>query len=182
MSNKPEPAPMPSNGVVVWPAVIEDMKERHQIGTKKYGQPLTAGDGRKSLIDAYQEVLDMAVYLKKQIIENAELVAERDTAVQRAEYWKLRGFKFMEAVSLVGVIFSSGEDGISASIPRLSAQAEEIRALREALAFYAESYNWMGETLVALSDDMARTDGGILARAALAVPQPAPPAKEASNA
>ena len=36
---------------------------------KKYGHRLTAGDGRDCLIDAYQEALDLVVYLRKAIRE-----------------------------------------------------------------------------------------------------------------
>jgi hypothetical protein len=45
------------------------MKARDQFGRAKYGTPLQAGNGRNSLKDAYEECLDMAVYLKQSIIE-----------------------------------------------------------------------------------------------------------------
>ena len=67
-SPQPPPCPVPASPAV-WDLVIADMKERDRIGTAKYGQHLTAGDGRDSLIDAYQEILDAAVYLRKEIEE-----------------------------------------------------------------------------------------------------------------
>ena len=68
--NRPEPMPLPNEGEeAVWDLVIADMRERDRIGTANYGQRLTAGDGRDSLIDAYQEALDLAVYLRKEIRE-----------------------------------------------------------------------------------------------------------------
>jgi len=54
--------------------VLEDMAERHAIGTRKYGVPLTAGDGRDHLIDAYQEALDLAVYLRQELDEQGIVV------------------------------------------------------------------------------------------------------------
>jgi hypothetical protein len=48
---------------------MDDIRERDAMGTRKYGQRLTAGDGRDSLIDAYQEALDLVVYLRKAIEE-----------------------------------------------------------------------------------------------------------------
>ncbi len=48
---------------------MADMRERDTTGTVKYGQRLSPGDGRKSLIDAYQEALDLAVYLRKEIYD-----------------------------------------------------------------------------------------------------------------
>jgi len=53
------PSPDPS----LWDIVIADMSERHRVGVERYGTPLTAHNGRDHLIDAYQEALDMAVYL-----------------------------------------------------------------------------------------------------------------------
>jgi hypothetical protein len=41
------------------------------LGVRKYGTPLQAHNGRDGLMDAYQEALDLAVYLR-------QLIAERD--------------------------------------------------------------------------------------------------------
>ncbi len=49
--------------------VIADMRERDRIGRERYGTPLTAGNGRKHLVDAYQEALDLVVYLRTEIEE-----------------------------------------------------------------------------------------------------------------
>lgn len=64
-----EPPPQKAEGRPIWDLVMEDMRERDQMGRRKYGVPLTAGDGRMSLTDAYQEALDLAVYLRKAIEE-----------------------------------------------------------------------------------------------------------------
>jgi hypothetical protein len=56
----------------IWNLVISDMKHRDDMGTAKYGNPLTLHDGRRTLQDAYEEALDMAVYLKKAILEEDE--------------------------------------------------------------------------------------------------------------
>lgn len=53
----------------IWDLVIEDMKKRNDFGTKKYGTPLYAYNGRDALQDAYEEALDLAVYLKQEITE-----------------------------------------------------------------------------------------------------------------
>lgn len=69
--NAGEPAPQPL-GNSVWPLVIVDMMARDRMGRQKYGTPLGAFDGRRSLVDAYQETLDQAVYLRKAIAELPE--------------------------------------------------------------------------------------------------------------
>lgn len=63
-----QPAPV-GGDVEVWPLVIADMEARARFGVAKYGVPLRTNDGRDSLIDAYQESLDQAVYLRKLIEE-----------------------------------------------------------------------------------------------------------------
>jgi hypothetical protein len=53
----------------IWDLVIDDMQERDKIGRERYGRPLTAFNGRDSLQDAYEEALDLAVYLRQLIYE-----------------------------------------------------------------------------------------------------------------
>lgn len=68
--NTPEPPPLPNpTAPAIWDLVVADMQERDSTGARKYGQRLTGGDGRNSLVDAYQESLDLAVYLRKAIWE-----------------------------------------------------------------------------------------------------------------
>lgn len=81
---RPQPPPAnPPRGVPVWPLVIEDlaregvrpevldlMRQRDEQGRAKYGVPLCTHDGRITLIDAFQEALDLFVYLRKYAEEN----------------------------------------------------------------------------------------------------------------
>ena len=77
--------PSSGDGPEVWPALMddfrieesvvleamirEDMKERHEFGKAKYNTPLRADDGQNTLIDAYQEAVDLSVYLYKILME-----------------------------------------------------------------------------------------------------------------
>ena len=62
--------PRPTTGdTEVWPLVLADIEARREFGLAKYGVPLRTHDGRKSLVDAYQEALDLVVYLRKEIEE-----------------------------------------------------------------------------------------------------------------
>jgi len=103
--NTPEPAPIPNAGQPVWPLAITDIKEyacqfgerrkaaevaclialdgceRNDIGTKKYGTPLCVGDGRNALVDAYQESLDLLVYLRKEIEEGQGVSREDENTL-----------------------------------------------------------------------------------------------------
>lgn len=74
--NTPQPRPKPVDGEgAVWDLVLADIAERDRMGVQKYGQQLTAGDGRDSLVDAYQEALDLVVYLRKAIRERERAAA-----------------------------------------------------------------------------------------------------------
>uniref|UniRef100_A0A6H1ZJW2 Uncharacterized protein n=1 Tax=viral metagenome TaxID=1070528 RepID=A0A6H1ZJW2_9ZZZZ len=68
-NNKPEPLPVTNQMPAVWGLVIDDMKERKRIGREKYGTHLQPFNGRDALVDAYQEALDLAVYLRQAIYE-----------------------------------------------------------------------------------------------------------------
>lgn len=65
----PEPAPIANAEEGVWPIVIKDMEDRHRVGMQKYGMPLQPFNGRDALVDAYQEALDLCVYLRQAIYE-----------------------------------------------------------------------------------------------------------------
>lgn len=64
-----QPKPKPNHHQATWGLVIADMALRNNVGVEKYGTPLQPFNGRNSLQDAYEEVLDLAVYLKNAIIE-----------------------------------------------------------------------------------------------------------------
>lgn len=64
-----QPAPQRTDGASMHDLVIADMHERKQVGKERYGTILQAHNGRDALVDAYQEVLDTAVYLRQAIEE-----------------------------------------------------------------------------------------------------------------
>ena len=68
---QPEPKRVEGRGYV-YERVIEDMRARADMGLRKYGTYLQACNGRDGLRDAYEEVLDLAVYLRQVIDERDE--------------------------------------------------------------------------------------------------------------
>jgi hypothetical protein len=82
----PEPMPVRGpGGVEITPLVIKDMQARDTMGRSKYGGPLVTNDGRDSLNDLYQEILDAAVYCKKLELELNEERKSRQMAIERIE-------------------------------------------------------------------------------------------------
>ena len=91
--NDPQPPPKPG-GKAVWESVIwdcawalprksewardvgaalvADMRARDAAGRAKYGTPLQTHNGRDALVDAYQEALDLTVYLAQVLGEDAD--------------------------------------------------------------------------------------------------------------
>ena len=55
------------SGTPIVDLVINDMMVRKEFGTIKYGEPLKAHNGRDMLLDAYQEALDLCIYLRGEI-------------------------------------------------------------------------------------------------------------------
>lgn len=67
--SKEEPPPVPNHNPGIWTLVMIDMAQRDIEGAKKYGTRLQPFNGRDPLIDAYQEALDLVVYLRQAIYE-----------------------------------------------------------------------------------------------------------------
>ena len=53
----------------ILPYVIHDLSERVRGGAELYGEPLTSRNGRDALWDAYEEALDLCLYLRQSIAE-----------------------------------------------------------------------------------------------------------------
>ena len=64
-----QPPPITNTSRPIWELVVEDMQERDHVGRARYGTPLQANNGRDPLVDAYQEALDLCVYLRQAIEE-----------------------------------------------------------------------------------------------------------------
>ncbi len=70
---KDQPPPVPNEGPAIVDLVMEDLQERKRIGIQRYGTPLQAHNGRNALVDAYQEALDLVIYLRQHLVERNAL-------------------------------------------------------------------------------------------------------------
>lgn len=68
-ANHDQPAPIPNDKPAMWHVVIMDMLNRDHVGRERYKTQLQPHNGRDALSDAYQEALDLAVYLRQAIFE-----------------------------------------------------------------------------------------------------------------
>jgi hypothetical protein len=60
-----------TNRTEVLPLVLADLEARIATGEDEYGEPLTTHNGRDPLQDAYEEALDLALYLRQELEERA---------------------------------------------------------------------------------------------------------------
>lgn len=75
-----QPAPVPNDAPSAHDLVVEDIAQRKAFGLQKYNSLLQPGNGRKSLRDAYEEILDLACYLRC-VIEEEEIEKRTDRQV-----------------------------------------------------------------------------------------------------
>jgi len=69
LSTRDEPMPDGDDRDVA-SLVQSDLEERAQEGKREYGECLSPNNGRKALVDAYQEALDLVMYLRQKIAED----------------------------------------------------------------------------------------------------------------
>lgn len=90
-------APIVNDNKFIQDMVIEDIEERKQFGIRKYGTALQAGNGRDHLQDAYEEILDLAVYIRG-VIEEIKAIEKKKldfVALTGKEPWDKQA-KFLE--------------------------------------------------------------------------------------
>ena len=66
-----QPLPIVNDSPDVQSMVIEDIRARREVGIERYGTALQPHNGRDALRDAYEEAIDLAMYLR-------QMIAERD--------------------------------------------------------------------------------------------------------
>ena len=64
-----QPMPILNDNPIIQELVLDDMRGRLALGIERYGTGLQANNGRDMLLDAYEEVLDLAVYLRGMMYE-----------------------------------------------------------------------------------------------------------------
>ncbi len=71
-----QPMPTPNEERDIQSLVISDIVTRRAVGIQRYGTALQPNNGRDALRDAYEEALDLAMYLR-QAIEERDLAERR---------------------------------------------------------------------------------------------------------
>ena len=77
--NHNQPSPKVNTNPAVWDLVILDIQARDSVGKTKYGVRLQAHNGRDASWDAYEEALDLVVYLRQYIAERDDPKSAKDS-------------------------------------------------------------------------------------------------------
>lgn len=72
-----QPLPVVNNSPDIQTLVIADMAKRRELGIQRYGTALQPHNGRDALRDAYEEALDLAMYLRQAVEERDNLSRHR---------------------------------------------------------------------------------------------------------
>lgn len=73
MTNE-QPMPVPNERPLIQNLVIDDLHARLKHGIETYGTGLQAGNGRDARRDAYEEAMDLTLYLRQLLEERAEII------------------------------------------------------------------------------------------------------------
>lgn len=64
-----QPSPKKNDHPVIQDMVREDIETRKQLGIERYGTALQPHNGRDMILDAYEEALDLVIYLRGVLYE-----------------------------------------------------------------------------------------------------------------
>lgn len=64
-----QPDPIKNDRPAIQDLVVHDIEARKLVGVQRYGTLLQGFNGRDCLLDAYQEALDLVIYLRQAIYE-----------------------------------------------------------------------------------------------------------------
>lgn len=67
-----QPLPIKNDRLDIQTLVMIDIGKRRLVGIERYGTALQAHNGRDALQDAYEEALDLCMYLRQLIEERDE--------------------------------------------------------------------------------------------------------------
>ena len=70
-----------------WNAVMQDMLERNEVGAKKYNKYLNPNTSEDMIQHAYEEALDLAVYLKTLIMQRDQTTEKVWDGIKREYYF-----------------------------------------------------------------------------------------------
>lgn len=161
-----QPRSVPNDGTAIVGLVIGDLRERARHGEAKCGTKLQAGNGRVALVDAYQEVLDLAQYIRQEL-EERRLAGEIPAGARRRVLYfaaPLRPTDDEIARWLQGsndvARLDAMQDGVRFNVERAK---DGLRQLRRAFPETTFIAPWIASVMAGEDDsDPAQREAGLL--------------------
>ena len=98
-SNTPQAASTQSGpkgqGKEIIELVKQDLEARAKVGKEKYGESLRSFNGRNAVLDAYQEALDLVMYMRQVLDEQEEFNYSLKRIVQGSNVYSGPNFETM---------------------------------------------------------------------------------------
>lgn len=94
-----QPLPTPNDFRDIQSMVIDDIGKRRSVGIERYGTALQPFNGRKTLRDIYEELLDVACYMKQRMVEE-DLI---DRIIEENARLKAENTEFRQMIRWQGV-------------------------------------------------------------------------------
>lgn len=79
--------------------LIADLEARRAIGLSRYGRRLVPGNGRAALQDALEEALDLAAYIRQEMLERERLEDDNDRAAEEIKRLRAQVVRLTEVGS-----------------------------------------------------------------------------------
>lgn len=89
--------------------LISDIEERKEFGIRKYGTALQSGNGRDMLQDAYEEAIDLVVYLRGMKDEDHHLVLELQQRRRELQAARTEIAELQNAIERIGSAWEGGD-------------------------------------------------------------------------
>jgi hypothetical protein len=138
--------PVPNDSPSVQGMVRADLETREKIGVERYGTALQPHNGRDGLRDAYEEVLDLACYLRQAIAERrredvdaavAEVHAQLGPELQRKDDLLAEMRRQLKAADQT-------RDRYVADSRRVPGLETALRSAQDALVMFAQTCRYHG--------------------------------------
>lgn len=121
-----QPLPTPNDFRDIQSMVIDDIGKRREVGIERYGTALQPFNGRKTLRDIYEELLDAACYVRQRLVEE-DLI---DSVIEKNEQLKERIAAYERWNEALAATFHITPASLAAEMnSRLALENKELRSM-----------------------------------------------------
>lgn len=136
--------PVPNSNIFITDLVIKDLEKRREIGIQTYGTPLQAFNGRNGLLDAYEEALDLCVYLRQCLEEDKKENNLSYILRSGSDFYQEIGEILEDAVAELNTTIDEADNSLAVGV-RIGKAINQILKVNEKLQSKIENINVLVE-------------------------------------